>query len=343
MSATTAAPTQSQAVSGDVAGVPSPYQVSGSSYLQRAINVTITLGEGQFGQTGKKSATVSNLRCSVNIVKSGAPGFNAAVIRVYGMTQSLMNQLSTLGVPQMMVRFNNYVLVEAGDPVNGMSTVYYGYIQQAWQDFDEAPNTAFMIITHAGVFDALNPVPPISFPGTSDVATIMAGLAARMGRTFENNGVTVKLSNAYFPGTAMEQAQSLARQANIEMHDDGPGGVLSIWPVNSTRGGLIPLISVRTGLIGYPRFTAQGMEFRVLYTPAITLNVGGRIHMDSTTAPSAEQQAQQSVSVIDKTKAAGPNGQWQVNKVIYNLSAQLANGPWEAVVSCSRTAGVAAA
>ncbi len=274
-----------------------------SSYVTRELAATVLLGRGTFGAAGYDTLTVANLRMAATLSKMGSPGFDSAEIRIYGLTQSVMNQLSTLGVPLPMARLNT-VQLSAGDSASGLSVIYQGNIQNAWQNLDGMPDTFLQIVAYAGYFDAIAPIPPTSYKGSTDVATIMAGLAARMGRAFENNGVQVKLSNPYFAGTAVQQAQACAKAADIELYDDGL--TLAIWPKWSTRGGAVPLISPESGLIGYPRYTSQGMEFRCLFNPNIKL--GGVIQMKSSIQPAC--------------------GTWYVNKLTYDLSSRLPGGPW---------------
>ena len=258
---------------------------------------------------------VSGLRISAAVVKQGPPGAGTAEIRIYGLTQDLMNQLSTLGKPLPMARLNT-VILKAGDATNGLSAVYQGNLNNAWQNLDNLPEPFFEVIAAVGTFDALKPVPPLSFPGQADTATVMAGIATTMGRAFENNGVQVPLAKGvYLPGTALEQAQSLARMANIELFDDGM--TLAIWPKSGSRGGTIPLISPQSGLVGYPRYTDQGMQFSCIFNPSILF--GGQIQMQSSITPA--------------------NGTWYVNGLTYDLACYTPGGPWFCVVSLRSASG----
>ncbi|MDR3533948.1 MAG: hypothetical protein P4L90_25710 [Rhodopila sp.] len=306
---------------------------TGSSYVERKIDITITLGQGTFGQSGMNTVKLSGLRSVVNILKGGFPSMDRATVRVYGVPPSVMNSISTLGIPLPMVRHNNTVTVEAGDDTNGMSVVYAGYITNAWQDFSEVPETSLNITGWGGQDQALFPAPAISYPGTADVATILSGLATRMGWSFENGGVQVKLSNPYFAGTALEQAHNVARAANIEMYCDTSSSpiTLAIWPKNSTRGGKAPLISAQSGLVGYPMFRDQGMAFRCLFNPSIRL--GGQIQMQSSIGAAPQQ-----TTGTPTQQTGGPNGSWYViGPLVFDLSAQIPNGPWFCDVTCART------
>lgn len=290
---------------------------TGSSYKERAINCTISLGEGAFGTSGQNSVKLSGLRVSATIQKRGPPSFDTAEITIYGLPPTIMNQVSTLGIPLPMTRPKNTVLLEAGDVGGTMAVVFFGEIGNAWQDLDGMPETFFQIVCWTGAVPAMAPVSPISVEGGADVATMMSGIARTMGYSFENSGVQAQLANPYFAGTALEQAHKLATAANIELYIDSGTSppTLAIWPKTGTRNGTIPVISPESGLIGYPKFRDYGMDFRCLFNPS--LRVGGTIQMQSSIKPAS--------------------GLWYVNgPLTYQLSAQLPGGPWFCAASCGR-------
>lgn len=290
---------------------------SGNSYVERNLSFTFTLGKGSFGLTGANTVTVSSLRAHVTILKNGAPSMSHAEMRIYGLTPDIMNSLTTLGQPRPMER-NNIIAISAGDNVSGLALVYQGTIQDAWQNFDSQPDTFLEVQSFVSTLIANRPVPPISFPGSADVATMFSGLATAAGRNFENNGVQVQLASPYFAGTLLAQAHALADAANIEFFDDGI--TFAIWPKTGTRGGTIPLISPTSGLINYPRYTSQGIALRTIFNPNILF--GGQIKLE--------------------TSLMAAQGTWYVNKVSYDLSSQLVNGPWFTDIECNRAPGVPA-
>lgn len=295
--------------------------ITGNSFVNRAIDVTLTIGQGTFGQTGFNTVKLSGLRVEVSIVKGGMPTMDTADIRIYGVQPSVMNQLSTWGVPFPMLRLNNTVTLAAGDGVT-MPPIFNGHVLRGWQDFDNIPETCLHILSQGGVAAAIVPVPPISFPGGADVATIMSGLATTMGLAFENNGVQVQLSNPYFAGTALQQAQKCAQAAHIQMLIDSSTvpNTLVIVPWTGTRGGAIPIISAATGMIGYPRYFDYGVSFRCLFNP--NLKMLGKIKLETsignTTPATAQAPAQTGL----------PSGIWYVSKLAYDLASQVPDGPW---------------
>lgn len=306
--------------------IPTPATISGTSWSLKAITVTLTLGQGTFGQTGHNTVKLAGLRCIATINKGGFPSADSANVRVYGVPPSVMNQVSTLGSNPTGVRQNNNVTIEAGDQ-NATSVVYYGAIQNAYQDYDESPETALVIDGLGGLLYSLKPVPPISFNGPSDVAQIMSGIANSMGIPFENNGVQITLANVYLCGTNKDQAYQLARAAGIQIQLDtsAGAGLLAIWPANKSRTGTVPLINAASGLVGYPRFRDRMMSFRCLFDAGRNIRIGGQIRMQSAVGASGEVLQANNPGL----NIGGPNGTWLVNgPVVHTLASQVPGGPW---------------
>jgi hypothetical protein len=225
----------------------------------RKLALTIVLGKGSFGEDGATDTVeLSGHRVSASVVKTAAPGFDSADIRIWGVAPSIMNQVSTLGMPPGTGRVNT-VALRAGDDQSGMSLVYRGIILEAFQDFNGAPDVALNITSKGAGVAQLKPIKPVSYPQSVSVAQAFQDLAARMepAVAFENHGVDAMLPPTYLPGTAADQYRRLVEAAGIQATVDD--GVLVIWPQGGTRDGLIPDIGPESGLVGYPEFSGSGI------------------------------------------------------------------------------------
>jgi hypothetical protein len=284
--------------------------------VERLINVTIGLAQGAgqpttFSDGGGDTVTLKGLRTSAKIAKAGGPSDCTMDLTIYGMTRSQMNQLSTLGMQINLVPKNS-VVVTAGDNGATPATVFVGYILSAYADFQAQPDVAFRIAAHSGLPQSVIPAEASSYKGAGDVVTIMSSLATKMGLSFENSGVTGKLSNPYFSGSLRDQAQACATAANISMIIDN--GKLAIWPKNGSRGGQIPLVSPDTGMIGYPAYTAYGIMLMSLFNPSI--GFGGKIKVQSELPAACGEW---SVYGLDHDiESMMPGGKWQSTIMAYN-------------------------
>ena len=311
----------------------SPF-TSTSSFIQKLLSVSVTLSPGiaqvnalpTFAGGTSNAVTLSGHRTSARITYAGAPNTSYATIRIWGVNQSLMNQLSTLGMIYDSVQ-RNTVTVSAGTSIQGftgipgqLAPVFGGTAIQAYGEYDNMPDVPFVFVCQAGISDSVIAATPSSFTGVTDVATMMSGYARLMNLQFENNGVTAKLSNPYYGGNVWQQVQQAARDAHINAEIVSGGTVLAIWPVGGSRSAAnapIPLISPQTGMIGYPGFAGNGfLVVRHIFNPLVAF--GGQI------------QVQSSLPQANKT--------WTVVKLDLSLDSLVPKGEWTGVAYCQPSA-----
>jgi hypothetical protein len=294
------------------------------TFSRKQIEVSIELAAdtqtnqpNTFAGTGADTTTIRDKRMSVRIQNSGAPSNSSAQVSIYGMTESVMNQLSTLGMVLNLVP-KNVLTVKAGDDQVGLTTVFRGTIVSAYADMAAAPDVPFILDCQSGLAEATSNVPPTSYKGSVPVSTIMSGFARQMNVGFENNGVDTVLINPYYRGSLDQQRQQCARDAGINAEVVN-GNVLAIWPRFGSRTSLskIPLIAAPPdgAMIGRPSFTQQGILVRNLFNPEIAF--GGKVEIR--TRERALSKA---------------NGQWTVYKLDLALDAQVPKGQWASTLYC---------
>lgn len=282
---------------------------TGESFTKKKLELTVTLGTGTFGAQVGSTVTLKDLRMFADISAPCGESMGALHLRVYGLTQSMMNQLTVIG-PINQVKEKNEVLLAAGDD-SGLTSVFQGTIFSAWADYSSAPDVPFNIIAYVGMGLAIKPVDALSYVGSANVADIMKTIAGGANLAFVNDGVSVQLVNPYFPGTALQQIKSCAYAAQINYKIEF--GKLTIWP----KGGVvaadgIPLIAPETGMVGYPALSSQGMTVKSEFTPKVVL--GGEIQVKSS-LPMA-------------------NGKFNVFNYVHNLSSEAPGGPWFTTIDC---------
>lgn len=311
------------------------------SFTQKILNYSISLAQGNantpqpssFSESqGSQSPGLLNLagyRSRVRITNAFAPAGSTADISIWGLSQSIMNQLATLGVINASVAKNS-ILVTAGaasgDDASsanaatatgaGFQTIFGGSIWFSFGDYGNMPDVPFRITAHAGLFNAVQSVPPTSIQGSASVVDVMQNFANQLGIAFENNNVSGTLTNPYFPGTLLQQIYQCAQHGYFNAQIVDGGTKLAIWPLGGARTSQskIPLISANTGMIGYPSFNGSGwLVVKMIYNPDVLFN--GQI------------QVQSSVTQANKT--------WVVKKLNLALDSLLPDGEWAATAECS--------
>lgn len=301
--------------SGSADAAPKTSQEARGVFSHKLLDITFKLGTGAFGEAGFNTVKLTGHRVSASVTKLGQAGMNAAQLRIWGMTLSDMNKLSSLGIKQAQDGRKNEVMIEAGDASSNVrSTVFIGEIKSAWVDPQGQPDVPFLVDAFTGVAAALKPVPPTSYRGAIDVATAMQAIAGQMDFKFENHGVSATVVDPYLPSTAREQAKRLAEQAHIEVTFDDK--TLAIWPKGAARGNVIPIISAKTGMVGYPTYTSVGVVVTTIYNPQII--PGGSVKVESQLKMAYAQFVVRSLSHALDSEV--PSGQWFTRLQLDNLS-----------------------
>lgn len=282
---------------------------------QKLIQVTITLGAGKTFSNRKDTLTLEGMRVSVNIDMGGTFMGGNMRVRIFGLIQSDMNQLTYFAwMPQPQLGPPNSISVTA---VDGEQTtlVFTGNIIQAYGNYQAMPEVFLDIQATATQAAQLVSVTPLSVASDTTIATIMGKLAKQMGFTFENNGVDIAVPKGYYLGnTAYFQAQNLMLAYNFDMYIDR--GILAICPLGKSRKTpAVPLVSSTTGMIGYPCFSTQGMLFDTFFNPNII--VGGTV------------QVQSEVEMA--------NGLWYVTNISHTLESIVPGGRWQSTVNCFKS------
>lgn len=272
-------------------------------FAQRAIDVTITIGKGQYGEKLGEPVTLTGCRvvASTQVYATQTQGLLNCLI--YGVPLTLINQLTRIGIINQNVK-TNAITVSAGDYTGTKSTVYEGEIWTAYGDFSGAPDVPLVVTAQSGIVNAVKPVAASSYKGSVDAATIMQSIAQEMGYSFKNDGVNVKLSNPYYSGTALDQFKSCARAAGALFAIEGK--TITIWPKSSTRSGAPIIVSPATGLVGYPAFSSNGIAITTLFNPNFEL--GGKVTLQSSLIPAC--------------------GTWGIYAISHSIASEMPNGPW---------------
>ena len=279
------------------------------AFKRKFIDVSIQLAKGNF-QGGGNTANITGHRVAAIIEQPGSPDAGKASVSIYGLPLSTMNQLTQLPFNQESIG-ENIITLKAYEEGQQPAIAFKGTVFASFADI-VAPLGALRIDATAGLYQAVATAEPTSRRGSTDVANLMGDLAKMAKLTLENNEVNCKVMNPYLPSSARQQIKTLARAAGINWVIEND--TLAIWPKNGSRQGASTKISATTGMRGYPRYTASGIEVTTLYNPSY--KYGGSVEVESDLKPAS--------------------GTWYIVHAVHELETETPNGRWFTTLTCTR-------
>lgn len=290
------------------------------SYTVKKLETHIILAEGGYDtRTGEAANTkILRLGTDVEISKPGGKEKNKAKVRIYNLPMDDMQVLTTLAFQPLEVSKNG-IAIYAGDDDNGLSLAFSGDIVSAVPNFNTSPDPSFDIDCVTGYVASVTPVPPLTAAGAQDVAMLMAAISSQVGMAFANRDVTTQIRNPAIVGGPMEQAYQLADIARISLIvDDGEMVISQPGTLRTDDGGNTPVLGEGTGLLGYPSFDNEGVNFKCIYEPRLEL--GGPVRIKS---------------IVPRA-----SGLWQITSIHHKLQANYPGaGTWESEVKATYPGG----
>lgn len=280
------------------------------SFKNKTIQVVMAMAEGVF-QNGANQITVEGLPTTVDIQKQGGDERPSCTVTIGNLNIDVVKQLTTLSFRPLQ-RFKNQITVNAGEVGKQLQTIFIGDFENAYGEFQNAPTMNLMVKAIAAQHGALMATPATSVDGTEQVAKLMEQWAVEAGCTLENKGVNASVKNVVYRGSPVDKAKTLARDVGIDLIIDD--GKFIITPNGQAVDGNAVLIDPKHGLLGYPAFSNDGIEFNMIFDPNV--KIGGLVKIES---------------IVPRA-----SGIWKVTKITTKLEAYVPNGgSWNSSVSAT--------
>ena len=273
---------------------------------KKVIRATITLVGDTLDESGSNVLIYEGLRTSVVMRFGGGAIMPSAEVTAYGLSLSAMHKLMRIRWQDLNSMLNR-IRIEAGEQGQPLTHVFEGNITFAYIDTSNAPEIALRISSMAGILEAYRPASQLAFPGETPVVRAIADICERMGYIFENNGVpeSLTMQNVTMGDTDMNKIRKLCTAYEIDLYVEH--GLIAIAPRGAPRTLRIPVLTPKTGLLGYPVPTIQGVDVRCLWDPMIRF--GGIIRIAD--------------SIMETT-----NGDWRAFGVTTTLESEIPGGAW---------------
>ena len=280
------------------------------SFTNKTIQVVMAMAEGVF-QNGANQITVEGLPTTVDIQKQGGDERPSCTVTIGNLNIDVVKQLTTLSFRPLQ-RLKNQITVNAGEVGKQLQTIFIGDFENAYGEFQNAPTMNLMVKAIAAQHGALMATPATSVDGTEQVAKLMEQWAVEAECTLENKGVNASVKNVVYRGSPVDKAKTLARDVGIDLIIDD--GKFIITPNGQAVDGNAVLIDPKHGLLGYPAFSNDGIEFNMIFDPNV--KIGGLVKIES---------------IVPRA-----SGIWKVTKITTKLEAYVPNGgSWSSSVSAT--------
>lgn len=247
------------------------------SYKQRRIKVQFTLENGKSFDSNGNVLTIDGAKCYVSIAAYGGMAGTPMTLQIWGLSIEHIAALSYMGIwingPSM-----NSIKVWADDV-----PIYEGFINNALPDYNQPTETVLIITANAQYKYQAMKVSPFTAKGDQRAEDVIKAIASSIGMGFQNNGAVGNvLSNPSYKGNAVEQMVSAAHDAGVEITIRAYDVI--IYKQGGPVDGVKLLVSPQNGLIGYPVFTASGLQVNTIFSSNISI---GRSITVETSLPNA--------------------------------------------------------
>ena len=245
--------------------------MAGVTFSQKAIRITVTLDKAGAGN----QYVLTGFATHVAISKQGGVDFAKAAVEVYGLSLDTMAQLTMLSFRPLGRRWN-LLQVEAGEG-NDFSVIFQGEVTNAFADLNGS-TPVMKMEAQTGSYPVLQPAPQLAIAGQQPAAEAVEMLAAKVGKSFRNDGVDGVLSDCIVTGDPITKMRQIASAVGADLLiDDDEIVLLPRGEVRDTGG--IPVVSADTGMVGYPIFTQNGIQVVSYFRP--DLKIGAAVRVES--------------------------------------------------------------
>ena len=234
-----------------------------SSYTEKSIRITITIDNGAGAGT---QCVFEGFATQVRVTKQGAPELPKASVRIYGLSEQRMAELTMLSFDALSLR-RNAIEIAAGEAGNALSVIFQGEVTNSAPDFNAAPSPVMNIEAITAAYPKLIPASPVSVNGSQTAESLMTQFSEQAGMTFKNEGVTASVSNCVINGDPISKMEWVANSVGADLVMDDNQAVLV--PRDAVRGELsaVAAINPQTGETGYPTFDSKGIQATCFFRP----------------------------------------------------------------------------
>ncbi|HHK9580563.1 TPA: hypothetical protein ACQZIS_001841 [Citrobacter braakii] len=281
-------------------------------YSKRSLRFEFVNETSSFDDSGNNTISISESRATVSFQSAGNLFGTQINVSIFGLGIEMLAALSS----KAMGLFGSDTERISMKVFVGETAIFAGYMTSSIANMNAIPNVALMITATANADLQNKPASPFSFNGATPVPDIINAICNAAGYKAYITGLDgLVVTNPHYEGSIFTQLESLCNDVNVAMSVAPPS--ISFWPQDSTRDDVMPFISPKYGLIGYPIFSNGGLMFQTQFSTLLTT---GRNVQIETSLPHA-------------------SGVYKLTSVNHELSSWMNDGPWHSICIAYRVQG----
>lgn len=251
----------------------------------------------------------------ISVNKVASPDLPKAEVTIHGLSLDEMSEITSVTFKKN-AQTPNKLIVEAGYTENDMTKIFSGEITTAFGDFNSSPDVVFKVNAQSGIYPKVKPESPITIKGEMKTEDIVKQVAESNGYNTEFiNKDLGSLKDQILTGTPLEKVQKVGKTVGADVIVDNETIVMLPKGEARIQQG-IHVINKDNGLIGYPNFTEEGIEFTCFFNPKLC--VGGLIQVQS---------------IVPRA-----SGKWKITALTHSLTVNSSSGAeWRTEVTAVYT------
>jgi len=241
----------------------------------RKWKLSIQINEGQ-----PEAIDLSDFKIVFHIGQATASTPKAAEIYIYNLYTSTMNRLAGLDNEKI----DSKVVLECGYSLGPLETIFKGRVFQYRRGRDNPTDTWLCILAQSGDKLKQDAIVNQCVPAGTTIDETGKVLVEESAKNGVDVGEIAELSQQKYPrgrvlfGSLEDNLRQVYEENNMIL--DFSDETLNTIPVIGYTVAPVQILTARTGMIGMPQLTMEGLEVTCLLNPK--MKWGGRVQVDMT-------------------------------------------------------------
>lgn len=210
--------------------------------------------------------------------KYANPKQNECEVRIANLRRESADYLLKETSPFNQTKRRKRIIVDAGRESFGVFRLFEGDITEC--STSQPPDSVLTIKAKTGQFDKGNVVSSYQ-AATTPLSTIAKAVADTLGLSLVFEATDRNVANYSFTGGALRQVDRLSDVGGVNAFVDD--GRLIVKNYNVPLREVSHVLSAKSGLVGLPETTEQGVKVRFFLVPSVKL--GGQLAVESAVNP----------------------------------------------------------